>query len=150
MNKLLDPPPGIVEAVVRYECPKCGNNCQCGVPYIAKTVRAAEYAAKNPTASVREIAKQTGVGHGTAQEAKARVRGRTPDTVTGRDGKSCPATATVSRKLPEPEIEPISDEDITLIGEIMATYELLTPAGRREAARRIAQRHDDVHGEVLF
>jgi hypothetical protein len=51
---------------------------------------------------------------------------------------------------PEPKIEPLLDEDITLIGEIMATYELLTPAGRREAARQIAQRHADAHGEVLF
>lgn len=100
-------PPTIVETVVRYECPKCGNNCQCGVPYVPKTARATEYAEKNPTASVREIVEQTGVGHGTAQEAKARVRGRTPqaeyppdwphqayrdETVTGRDGKTYPAT----------------------------------------------------------
>jgi hypothetical protein len=74
MNKLLEPPPGIVETVQRYECPRCGNSCSCGIPYTAKTALATKYAAQNPTASVREIAEQTGVGHGTAQEAKARVR----------------------------------------------------------------------------
>ena len=92
MNKLLEQPPGIVETVVRYECPRCGNSCQCGIPYSAKTVRAVEYAQQNPTASVREIVEQTGVGHGTAQRAKARVPvvHLEADTV-GRDGKSYPA-----------------------------------------------------------
>ena len=71
-------PPAIIETLTRFECPKCGNNCSCGVPYVPKTVRAAEYAAQNPTASVREIAKQTGVGHGTAQRAKESVPRGTP------------------------------------------------------------------------
>jgi hypothetical protein len=100
MNKLLEPPPGIVETVLRYECPRCGNNCQCGVPYIAKTVRAAEYAAKNPTASVREIADETGVGHGTAQRAKAGVPHGTP--TTGRDGRTYPAVKPSATKSDRP------------------------------------------------
>jgi hypothetical protein len=41
MNKLLEPPPGIVEVVTRYECPRCGNSCSCGLPYNAKTTLAA-------------------------------------------------------------------------------------------------------------
>jgi hypothetical protein len=89
MNKLLEPPPAIVETVVRYECPKCGNSCSCGVPYAAKTMRAAEYAAQNPAASVREIAKQTGVSLGTAYNAKSGVQ--TEHLTTGLDGKEYPA-----------------------------------------------------------
>jgi hypothetical protein len=99
MNKLLQPPPGIVETVTRYECPRCGNNCQCGVPYVPKTqrvARAAEYAEQNPSASVREIAEQTGASVGTAYKAKSDVQMNTSPTVTGRDGKSYPA-----RNVPE-------------------------------------------------
>jgi hypothetical protein len=52
--------PAIVETVVRYECPKCGNNCQCGVPYVPKTMRAAEAIKANPEKSDRAIAKEIG------------------------------------------------------------------------------------------
>jgi hypothetical protein len=40
--------PAIVETITRYECPKCGNNCQCGVPYVPKTERVAAYDKANP------------------------------------------------------------------------------------------------------
>jgi hypothetical protein len=99
VNKLLEPPPGIVETVQRYECPRCGNSCSCGIPYAAKTALATKYAERNPTASVRAIAEQTGVGRSTAHEAKTRVRtGHLDEAVTtGRDGKSYPATASKPR-----------------------------------------------------
>ena len=91
MNKLLEPPPGIVETVVRYECPRCGTSCECGVPYGAKVVRASEYAQQNPSASVREIAKEAKVSLGTAYNAKSGVQSERCDTTTGRDGKTYPA-----------------------------------------------------------
>ena len=104
MNKLLEQPPGIVETVVRYECPRCGNSCQCGIPYSAKTVRAVEYAQQNPTASVREIAKQTGVSVGTAYGAKTRVQPehlKAEPVTVGRDGKSYPAAKPAAKQQQE-------------------------------------------------
>lgn len=73
MNKLLEPPPGIVETVVRYECPRCGNNCQCGVPYIAKTVRAAEAIRANPEKSDRAIAKEIDASPTTVGKAREQL-----------------------------------------------------------------------------
>jgi hypothetical protein len=71
------------------------------VPQLA---RAAEYAEQNPTASVREIAEQTGVGHGTAQEAKAGVRtDRTPSVTVGQDGKIYAAIKPPAMKHRAPE-----------------------------------------------
>jgi hypothetical protein len=74
MTRISDPPPALVETVSRYECPKCGTGCDCGVPYGAKTVRAAEYAQQNPKASVRQIAKATGASVGTPYKAKVGVQ----------------------------------------------------------------------------
>jgi hypothetical protein len=72
-------------------CTACGAeataSCNCGVSYVPKAQRAAEVAAANPNASVREIAEKAGVGHGTAQRAKAAVPNGTPEPVTGRDAK---------------------------------------------------------------
>jgi hypothetical protein len=89
-------PPQIEINQRQLECVKCGAQtaavCSCGMSYRQATVRAQEYAEANPRASVREIKEAAGVGHGTAQEAKARVRDRTPDTVVGRDGKEYAAT----------------------------------------------------------
>ena len=70
MTRLLDHP-AIVETVVRYECPKCGNDCQCGVPYVPKTVRAAEAIRANPEKSNRAIADETGLSEPTVRRARA-------------------------------------------------------------------------------
>lgn len=132
MSRLPDhlTPPAIVEAVVRYECPKCGNNCQCGVPYVAKTARAAEYAAKNPTASVREIADQTGVGRGTAHRAKAGVPHGT--LTTGQDGRAYPATRPakfISRDL--------LAEDAETLDQIADLFRQLSWPGRTRAIKTL-------------
>jgi hypothetical protein len=92
-------PPAIVETLTRYECPKCGNNCQCGVPYVPKTVRAAEAIKAAPDKSNRVIAAETGLSEPTVRRARASCDA--PDTVTGRDGKTYPAgmrpdTSTIS------------------------------------------------------
>jgi hypothetical protein len=106
-------PPAIKQSIVQLCCVGCGAeanaSCNCGKPYVPKLKRATEYAEQNPTASVREIAQEAGVGHGTAQEAKARVRDRTPDAVTtGLDGKGYPAK---KHKLP-----PLAADD-TIVNE---------------------------------
>jgi hypothetical protein len=92
MSRLPDhlQPPAIVETLTRYECPRCGNNCQCGVPYVPKTVRAAEAIAAAPEKSNRMLAKETGLSEPTIR--RARASDDAPATVTGRDGKSYPAT----------------------------------------------------------
>jgi hypothetical protein len=91
MTRLLDHP-AIVETVVRYECPKCGNDCQCGVPYVPKTVRAAEAIRANPEKSNRAIADETGLSEPTVRRARASDDAPELERVTGRDGKSYPAT----------------------------------------------------------
>jgi hypothetical protein len=113
--------PAIVETVVRYECPKCGNSCQCGVPYTARTERATKYAEQNPTASVRQIAKETGVSIGTAYQAKAGVQ--TEHVTTGQDGKQYPARKPKSHKpLPLPPDDGIA---LKFDSYIAAAIELL-------------------------
>jgi hypothetical protein len=114
MNRLLDPP-AINETLARYECPKCGNNCQCGVPYVPKTVRVAEYDKANPGKSTRQAAADLGLSHMTVERSReAAVTDVTPETVIGRDGKSYPAT---KPKLPSyiPDAEPISPGETDVV-----------------------------------
>jgi hypothetical protein len=84
-------PAQIVQSLARLQCTKCGAEanatCNCGEPYKPVEI-AKDYVRKNPTASVREVAAQTGVSHASAQRAKSRVSPDTP--VTGRDGKTYP------------------------------------------------------------
>src|SRR4029077_7963628 len=89
-------PPAIVETLTRYECPKCGNNCQCGVPYVPKTIRAAEAIKADPNKSARAIAAEIGVSRETVRQARGDNRHLSPER-TGRDGKSYPATKPQAR-----------------------------------------------------
>jgi hypothetical protein len=105
MNKLLEQPPGIVETVVRYECPRCGNNCSCGIPYVPKTTRAAEAIRANPEKSDRMIAKEISASQPTVSEARKQVgagdRSVITSTRTGRDGKSYPAAKPAAKQQQE-------------------------------------------------
>jgi hypothetical protein len=116
-------------------CTACGAEanaaCTCGVHYVPKSVRAAEYIKQNPAASIREIAEQTGVGHGTAQEARARVRDRTPELVTGRDGKSYPASKPPTEPKPVDENTLIANLNNGPINEIRHGLQRMSPAGRK-------------------
>jgi hypothetical protein len=91
------PTAAIVETVARYECPKCGNNCSCGVPYVAKMVRATEAVKANREKSDRAIAKDIGVSQPTVSKARKEVEATdkqfSVEARTGLDGKI--------RKLPE-------------------------------------------------
>jgi hypothetical protein len=91
--------PAIIETVVRYECPKCGNNCQCGVPYVPKTMRAAEAIKANPETSNRAIAKEIGADKVTVDRARKKLeQSGDVSPVAERIGLD-----NVARKVPEPE-----------------------------------------------
>lgn len=79
-------------------CSKCGAKgeigCECGVEYIKANAFAARVVADPANASkgTRQLAAETGLGHGTIQRAKAGVPNGTPDQrVVGKDGRSHPA-----------------------------------------------------------
>jgi hypothetical protein len=158
MSRLPDylQPPAIKVSVQQLVCTGCGAEtnapCNCKKPYVPKAVeRVAEYDKAKPGQSTRQAAADLGTTSTTVSKAR-RANQFAPETVTGRDGKSYPATATVSRRLsePEPEPEPISEKDGALINKIMAAYERMSEAGQRELALRIARRHGDLYNEVLF
>jgi hypothetical protein len=94
-------PPAIIETITRYECPKCGNNCSCGVPYVPKTMRAAEAIRANPDKSNRMIAEEIGADEKTVRRARADYAA--PATITGRDGKTYPATKSQEEPTMRPE-----------------------------------------------
>jgi hypothetical protein len=131
MSKLLEPPPAIVEAVVRYECPRCGSSCECGIPYVAKTMRAAEAIAANPEKSNRAIAEEIGVSEPTVRRARASYDAPEAEAVTGRDGKSYPATQ------PKPEPKPVNENMLIAsmangpINEIRHGLQKLSADGRK-------------------
>jgi hypothetical protein len=92
-------PPRIEINQQQLECVKCGAQtaavCNCGMSYRQAAVRVAEYDKANPGQSTRQAAAELGVSNSTVSEArKAGVRDRTPvnqltpETVTGRDGKT--------------------------------------------------------------
>ena len=151
MSRLPDhlKPPAIVEAVVRYECPRCGNNCQCGVPYIAKTARIAECDKANPGRSTRQVAADLGIPKSTVSDARAAVRDRTPvasatpEAITGRDGKSYPATRqpVVKHRAPD-QPENLIIEAHQAMKPVIALVQRMTPQQRtlfrQQALERIA------------
>jgi hypothetical protein len=86
--------PAFFRSIVRLSCSACGAeanaSCNCGQPYVPVRERAAEAVRANPEKSNRAIAEE----HGFHPEVVRRARGDTgvsPETVTGRDGKSYPA-----------------------------------------------------------
>jgi hypothetical protein len=93
MNRLLDPP-AIHRAMQRMVCTGCGAeanaSCDCGKAYVPKSVQAAEAIRANPEKSNRVIADETGLSEPTVR--RARASDDAPATVTGRDGKTYPAT----------------------------------------------------------
>jgi hypothetical protein len=105
--------PAIVETVVRYECPKCGNNCQCGVPYVPKTMRAAEAIKANPEKSNRAIAAEFGVGKETVREARNEL------AATGQLEADAPRTGLDGKTRKQPSSKPKlnSEEEYTAMVE---------------------------------
>ena len=81
----------IVHSLARLQCTKCGAeanaSCNCGEPYVPAALRVAEYDKANPGKSTREAAADLGISNKTVSKARG-VTGVTPETVTGRDGKT--------------------------------------------------------------
>lgn len=111
------PPPAFHVSVVRLACSACGAEanatCSCGQPYVPKRQRAEEIAEANPNISIRELAEQAKVSHGTAQAAKSRVQSRTPDIAptVGRDGKTYSAPSSAIRPVTGHLEEPVIGRD---------------------------------------
>ena len=119
----------------KMECNVCGKEadavfhptCDCNAGFRSQTRKAVEYAEKNPTASVRQIAKETDVSFGTAYQAKAGVQSlNTSESTTGRDGKTYPA---VQQREPPP-VSPPRDPNQAIIKQIMKLFSQLDWAGR--------------------
>jgi hypothetical protein len=139
MNKLADrliDPPAYVETITRYECPRCGNNCSCGIPYVPKTMRAADAIKANPDKSNRAIAADLGIDEKTVRIARADYSAPEPEYVTGRDGKNYAASKPAEPK-PVDEDHLITNTANTLVAEITDILRKLSPAGRVQL-RRIA------------
>jgi len=134
-------PPAFHVSVVRLACSACGAeanaSCNCGKPYVPKpSERAEQYAKENPSASVRQISEATQVSIGTAYSAKSGVQNRTPETVTGRDGKTYPAKTSERRMpsyIPDPP-PPIRDE---LIEQAVELVRQMTAPERVEFIRLV-------------
>jgi hypothetical protein len=114
--------------IQRMVCTGCGSeanaSCNCGVSYVAKSVRAAEAIKANPGKSDRAIAADIGISHPTVAKARAELGGNNlPPERTGQDGKSYSVRQRVTE---DPDISP------KLIEEAAA-------AGRRRVFLRCAE-----------
>jgi hypothetical protein len=86
----------LVHSIQRLTCTKCGAeanaSCNCGVSYMPAAERVREYDKANPGQSTRAASADLGISQSEVQ--RARKSGEpfgSPETVTGRDGKSYPA-----------------------------------------------------------
>jgi hypothetical protein len=89
--------PAFVKSIQRLQCTKCGAeanaSCNCGANYKPVQERVREYDEANPGKSTRAAAADLGVSQSAVQ--KARKSGEhqcSPDIVSGRDGKTYPAS----------------------------------------------------------
>lgn len=109
-------------SVQRMACTGCGveanANCNCGVAYTPKIVRAEEAIKANPQKSNRAIAEEIGVAEGTVRAARnSRAQDYAPeDERVGRDGKSYPSKPKQQRgRRFEPPQETQHDRDLTML-----------------------------------
>jgi hypothetical protein len=109
-------------SIQRMVCTGCGAeanaSCNCGKPYVPKSLRAAEAIRANPEKSNRAIAADIGVDEKTVRKARDEPTAdqSAVDTRIGLDGKE--------RKMPEkkPEAEPEADVDPEPIGFTALDY----------------------------
>jgi hypothetical protein len=99
----------------------------CGQPYIVARQRVAEYDKANPGKSTRTAAADLGVDQKTVHNArKAREDHSSPDTVTGRDGKTYPAQRSADREAKDPAPEEMAVKKFMFAAE--SIIETLTVA----------------------
>jgi hypothetical protein len=103
-------------SIQRMVCTGCGAeanaSCNCGVSYVAKSVRAAEAIKANPGKSDRAIAAELGIGNKTVSRARnsgvsydtpGLIGDETPVERVGRDGKSYSIR---QRVIDDPDVSP--------------------------------------------
>jgi hypothetical protein len=123
-------PPAIKVTQTQLECVKCGARshatCSCGVDYRPLMERVTEYDRDNPGRSERQASADLGIPKTTVHDARqSGGRDRPPDQkVTGRDGKTYPAT-----RPPPAETPVMADHRLTtkLANDLVdAGYKTLT------------------------
>lgn len=103
---------------LQLECTGCGATrdaaCDCGVPYVLASMRAAEAVAKNPKKSDRAIAAEIGVSNQTVSRARKKsvVTNVTPEKRTGKDGKSYPTSSKKRKRPASPPVDPGVEDEI--------------------------------------
>lgn len=137
--------PAFQVSVVRLQCLGCGAeanaSCDCGKPYVPARERAAEAIAAHPEKSNRAIAEEIGVGEPTVRRARNEAASPdAPETVTGRDGKTYPATKPKRPSNYEPE--PGEDD---LIDFIVDNFLRLSFQGQTRCTARL---RDVVQGKA--
>jgi hypothetical protein len=95
----MKPTPVIQISIQRMVCTGCGAeanaSCNCGKPYVLKSIRARKAIEDNPKKSNRAIAEEIGVGKDTVRRARGGGACAPPKTVVGRDDKQYPARRTL-------------------------------------------------------
>lgn len=88
-------------------------SCNCGVSYVAKSVRAAEAIKAAPEKSDRAIAAEIGVSRATVQQARGaeQVANYEPPERVGRDGKSY----SIRQRVADDQIQPTIGTTIGLL-----------------------------------
>jgi hypothetical protein len=126
----------IVRSLQRLVCTSCGAgahaSCNCGKPYVPAAQRVAEYDKANPGQSTRQAAAELGVDQSTVVRARGDADA-SPDTVTGRDGKSYPARKAKSESVTS-RTDVIADtEEDRDRKECVALYQKVLDAEREQA-----------------
>jgi len=144
MTKII---PFVKPVTTKLECSACGasgeGSCNCGAPYISPGARAAKAIADNPEKSNRTIAAEIGVSHQTIMRAREGGPNGPPEKVTGRDGKSYPATVE-RQELEEsehycPNVRPFPKAAEAVI----ALVETLKPLNRAKVIRKLHRLYDE-------
>ena len=105
-------------SIQRMVCTGCGAeanaSCNCGVSYVAKSIRAAEAIRANPGKSDRAIAAELGIGSNTVRRAREDLGAPygAGDERVGRGGKSYSIR---QRVTDDPDISPklVADAEAT-------------------------------------
>jgi hypothetical protein len=105
-------------SIQRMVCTDCGAeanaSCNCGVSYVAKSVRAAEAVKANPNKSNRSIAAEIGVDKNTVRAARSELSGEfSPEERIRSDGRSFSLR---QRIVDDPDIPPKMAEEAAATG----------------------------------
>jgi hypothetical protein len=135
----------------KVECAVCGSEanatfhptCNCNAGFRSKAQRVVEYDKANPGKSTRQVAADLGVHHSTVSEARKQVSDNpTPETVTGRDGKSYPAKPS----KPKRRLVGYDIDESEQIEQFTTIFRELTWNGRMLAMKAINRFYKELRG----